>query len=222
MKKIINAIICVIFITLIFCGCGTAKKNSAVKPKAVTASTQNNSQSNNTAGSVSQQTQQNENSTASKESNEASKAVSTLSNNKIRTLTLQADNAITKAFSCNNVDCNNPINKTKDNNSFEYGRSLTYTSRNQIKNDLLKYFDENNLDKFIDNMTLVESGKLYVLIGQEGMRPDLKTCNMKVIRKQGEIQVNFTDGSGDGKVSEDKTLVYEHSRWLFKNLWYTD
>lgn len=221
MKKIINAIICVIFITLIFCGCGKTKKSSVTTANAPAASSQTTQ--NNT---TSQQALPKQNNAVTNESNStantAVKEGNTLSNNKIRAMTLEADNAITRAFSCNNVDCNNPINKTKDNSSFQYGRSLTYTSRNQIKKDLLKYFDENSLNKFIDNMTIVQNGKLYVLIGQEGMRPDLKTCNMKVKRKQGEIQVTFTDGSGDGKVSEDKTLVFEHDRWIFKNLWYTD
>lgn len=226
MKKIINAIICVIFITLIFCGCGTAKKSSVTVPNAAASSAQQAVQSNNTSSPSTSQTLTNGNDNASNESSSntstTAKGSSTLSNSEIRALTLKADSALSKAFSCNNVDCNNPINKTKDNNMFQYGRSLNYTSKKQIEKDLSKYFDENNLNKFADNMTLVQNNKLYILIGQEGMRPDLKNCSMKVKRARGEIQVNFSDGSGDGKTSEDKTLIYEHNKWLFKDLWYTD
>lgn len=223
MKKIINAIICVALITLIFCSCGTTKKSSsAAAPKVSTSSGSASNTAQTNTNTVDTQTESKQGNGTSEQSKTVSVSKeNTLSNSKIRSLTIKADEAISKAFSCNNVDYKNPIEKGGQD-SMEYGRSLNYTSRKQIRNDLSKYFDGNNLDKFIDNMTLVQNNKLYILIGQEGMRPDLRTANMKVKRQQGAIQVDFTDGSDDGKVSEDKTLVYENNRWVFKNLWYTN
>lgn len=159
---------------------------------------------------------QNENTPSEKSSKD-----NNLTKRQILDYTLTADNALTKVFSVDKIDLQNTIKK-EGSNGFEYGKSLNYKSKEKARKYLLDFFDENGIEEYMDSMTIEKNGELYILIGQEGMRPELKETNMNVTRKDNEIQIKFTSGSGENVITEDKTLIYKDNKWIFKKLWYTN
>lgn len=144
-----------------------------------------------------------------------------ITKNQIRNYTIMADATISKIFGSKNIDVKNTIKKDGQSGS-EYGKSINYKSKDIVKKNLMNYFDENGIDEFLDNMIIEKNGELYLLIGQAGVRPDLKKSDMKLTRKENEIKIEFTSGSEDNNIKENMTLIFKDNKWIFKNPWYTN
>lgn len=215
MKKAAISIIFITFTAIIFSGCGNNTKEVAQKQNNKQQQTLTRRTESNNATSVSEKSSNKQPSSKEENSNQTD-----LSEEEIRQLTIKADDALTKVFSCSNIDMKDTIKKTGQE-GMALGRSLNYSSRGEAEKDLLRFFDKDNINKFLNNMTLEKNGKLYVLIGQAGMRPDLKTAAIKVKKEEAELQVEYTTVySNSDKVTENKTLILENNKWIFKDLWY--
>lgn len=143
-----------------------------------------------------------------------------LTDTQIRSMTIDADKALVKAFSSDNADMNDTIsNGSQDGMS--YGRSLTYKSRDEVRKDLMKYFEKEGIENHLNKNTIEKNNKLYILIGEAGERPDFNKSELKVVKKDNTIQAEFSSKIDAGDiVKETKYMEYKDGKWLFKELWY--
>lgn len=148
--------------------------------------------------------------------------IPTLTDTQIRSMTIDADKALAKAFSSNNADMDDTMSNGSQD-GMTYGRSLTYKSRDEVKKDLMKYFEKDGIENHLKKNTIEKNSKLYVLIGEAGERPDFNKSELKIVKKDNMIQAEFSSKIDAGDIAkETKDIEYKDGKWLFKELWYTN
>lgn len=144
---------------------------------------------------------------------EAKVEIKALLKENLKEIALKADKALRTLFNGNNFDSK----YSKDN----YGLVQNYKDSTELLNYLNNYFTEAVAKDIIKTFCKEMDGRLYVRIGQAGMRIlyDEK-CNVDATQKNNVLYLHFYEDIGGDTLTQKSELIYENGLWLFNNWWY--
>lgn len=128
-------------------------------------------------------------------------------------IALKADKALRTLFNGKNFD----DKYSKDN----YGLVQNYKDSTELLNYLKNYFTEAVAKDIVKIFCKEMDGRLYVKIGQAGMRVLYEEeCSLDVTQKDNILYLHFSKDTGGDILTQKSQLIYENGLWLFNNWWY--
>lgn len=144
---------------------------------------------------------------------EANLEIKALSKENLKEIALKADKALRTLFNGKNFD----DKYSKDN----YGLVQNYKNSTELLNYLKNYFTEAVAKDIVKTFCKEMDGKLYVKIGQGGMRVLYEEeCSLDVTQKDNILYLYFSKDTGGDILTQKSQLIYENGKWLFNNWWY--